>query len=322
MRRREFLAATASLPLLLAACGEDTDEPAAGGPWRYTDDRGVKLALPEAPERLVMHEYPVAALWPYGVRPVGIFGSVAMDEQPLFAGYDLSGIESVGEAWAEINLESVAALRPDLIVSTWWPGDGLGGMENDKLAGKMEAIAPTAGIHAQIPAMQTIERFRHFAAALGKDVDAPRIAAARKRCEEAIEAFKAAVRAKPGLRAMAVYADPEAFYVAKIGAYSDLREYQAWGLNLVGGRSSDPYWEQLSWENADKYAADLLLHDARAWSPTLDDLAEIPVWRDLPAVNAGQLTPWHMEQAVGYDLFASHIEELTGAIAQARVLNA
>jgi iron complex transport system substrate-binding protein len=121
---------------------------------------------------------------------------------------------------------------------------------------------------------------------------------------------------------MAVYADPEAFYVAKTSAYSDLREYEAWGLNLVTGKSSDLYWEQLSWEHADKYPADLLLHDARAWSPKLEDLAEIPVWRDLPAVKAGQLTPWHMEEAVSYELFASHIEELTGAIERARVLNA
>jgi iron complex transport system substrate-binding protein len=96
MNRRQFLAATASLPLLLAACGDDDGEETAGGggPWTFTDDRGEKVSLPKKPERFVMQEYAVAALWPYGIKPVGIFGSAAMDEQPLFADYDLSGIES------------------------------------------------------------------------------------------------------------------------------------------------------------------------------------------------------------------------------------
>jgi iron complex transport system substrate-binding protein len=323
MNRRQFLAATASLPLLLAACGDDDGEETAGGggPWTFTDDRGEKVSLPKKPERFVMQEYAVAALWPYGIKPVGIFGSAPMDEQPLFADYDLSGIKSVGESWSEINLEAVAALRPDLIISTWWPGDGLGGMEEDKLAKKMEAIAPTVGVHATVPAMQTIEGFQRLAAGLGADVDSPEMKAARRRCDDAIEAFKAAVEARPGLRAMAVYADPEAFYVAKVEDYSDLLEYQAWGLGLVSGKSKDRYWEELSWENADKYPADLILYDNRAWSPKLEELEKIPLWRDLPAVEAGQLSPWHMEQAVSHELFAGHIEELTGAVEQARVLS-
>lgn len=321
--RRQFLAAAASLPLVLAACGSDDEEaPTTAGPWTFTDDRGERLSLPKRPERLVMQEYPTAALWPYGIKPIGIFGSVPMEKQPLFADYDLSGIESVGEAWAEINLEAVAALRPDLIVSTYWPSDGLGGLERGKLAKQMEAIAPIAGVHAQVPARTTIEHFERLAVALGGDADAPPIRAARTRLDDAAQALKAAVEAKPGLRAMAVYADPEAFYVAKVEAYSDLREYRDWGLELVTGKSSDPYWEQLSWENADKYEADLLLHDARAWSPKLEDLEKIPVWRDLPAVKAGQLTPWHMEEAVSYELFAAHVEELTAAVEKARVLSA
>jgi iron complex transport system substrate-binding protein len=145
--------------------------------------------------------------------------------------------------------------------------------------------------------------------------------ATRKRYHDAVRAFRDAVKSKAGLRVMAVYADPEAFYVAKTADYSDLREYEAWGLDVVSGESPDPYWEKLSWENADKYEADLILYDARATSPSPDDLAKIPVWRRLSAVEAGQLSPWHMEEAVSYRLFASHVEELTGAIQGAEVVS-
>jgi iron complex transport system substrate-binding protein len=320
MNRRQFLVAAASLPVVLAACGDD--EPATtSGPWTFTDDRDVEVSLPRRPARLVLHEYALAALWDYGIRPVGAFGSVPMDEQPLFEGLDLSTVESVGEVWGEVNLEAAAALRPDLFVSTYWPSEKLlGGVKDDRLERKLTAIAPFVGIHAQVPATTTIEHFEKLAGALGGDVDAAEPAAARERYERAVEAFHAAAEAKPGLRVMGAYADPEALYVAKPEDYSDLREFQSWGLEVVAGKSGDPYWEKLSWENADKYPADLILYDARATAPTLDDLADIPVWRDLPAVKAGQLSPWHMEEAVSYRLFASHVEELTTAVERASVV--
>lgn len=74
------------------------------------------------------------------------------------------------------------------------------------------------------------------------------------------------------------------------------------------------------WENADKYEADLILHDGRAHAPSPDDLTKIPVWSRFPAVAAGQLAPWHREEAVSYRLFGSHVEELTAAIERAEVI--
>jgi iron complex transport system substrate-binding protein len=319
--RRQFVAGglgAVALPILLAACGDD-DSPsqAGGGPWRFTDDRGVKVSLPVRPGRIVMHEYAVAGLWDYGIEPVGSYGSVPMSEQPLFEDMDLSDVESVGEVWGEINLEAMAALRPDLVVSTYWPAEKLlGGIKDDKVEEKVAAIAPIVGVHAQVPATTTIEHFEKLARALGGDADGPKLDGIRERYRQAVKRFKAAVEEKPGLRVMAAYADPEALYVAKVSDYSDLREYRAWGLDLVSGRSSDPYWEKLSWENADRYPADLILYDARAHAPTLDKLDDIPVWRRLPAVEAGQLSPWHMEEAVSYRVFAGHIEELAERIEQ------
>ena len=330
LTRRQFVLrglAVASAPLILGACGERNDgrpaRAAAGssGPWKFTDDRGVEVSLDAPPQRIVAHEYALAALWDYGVRPVGTYGSVSIDEQPIFADLDLEGIVSVGEVWGEVNLESLVALRPDLIISTYWPSEKLlGGVKDDKLETKMEALAPFVGIDAQVPATRTIERFEALAQALGSDLEAPETKAIRADFDRAVANFQAAVEAKPGLRAMAVYADPEALYVGKTADYSDLREYEVWGLDVVSGDSPDPYWEIVSWENADKYAADLILYDARATAPSLDELAAIPVWNDLPAVRANQLAPWHMEEEVSYRLFGGHIEEITAVIERSEVV--
>jgi iron complex transport system substrate-binding protein len=325
--RRQFLArglgalgAVSSLPLALAACGGD--EPSAssskpGEQWTFKDDRGVEVTLPGRPKRIVAHEYAAVALWDYGIRPVGIYGSVALDKQPLMKDFDLTGIESVGEVWGEVNLEALAAARPDLIVSTYWPSEKLlGGIKDDKLERKMAAIAPLLGIHAQVPATTTIEHFHALAGKLGADLETPELVATRKRFDDAVAAFRAAAKEKRDLRVMAVTTTPESLYIAKVEDYSDLREFAGWGLDIISGKSADPYWETLSWENADRYPADLILYDGRAHAPGPDELAKLPVWPTLPAVEAGQITPWHMEEAVSYALFAGHIEELTAKVAE------
>jgi iron complex transport system substrate-binding protein len=327
--RRQFLVgagALASLPALLAACGEEeapeSSASASAGPWTFTDDRGERIALDQVPKRLVVHEYAAVGLWDYGIRPVGVFGSIDMAKQPLFEGLDTEGIQQIGKAWGEINLEAMAALRPDLVVSTWWPGDGLlGGIKDDKLQGKIEAIAPIVGVHAQVPASTTIEHFEKLAVSLGANADDPEVATHRERYEKAVQAFRAAVAEKPELKAMAVYVDPELLYLGKVSDYADLREYRSWGLQFISGESRDPYWQKVSWENADRFEPDLIFLDARAGAPTVEDLAKLPVWRDYAAVKAGQVTPWHMEEDVSHRVFAEHIEELTGAITKARILS-
>lgn len=216
--RREFVArsvgALGSLPLLLAACGGDepgTSAAPSARPWLFEDDRGVEVSLPARPARIVAHEYAALALWDYGIRPVAIYGSVALDEQPLMKDFDLSGIESVGEIWGEVNLEALAAVRPDLIVSTYWPSERLlGGIKDDKLERKMTAIAPIVGIHAQVPATATIARFEALAGHLGADLQGRRLTAIRKRFEAAVSGFRAAAAQKPGLRVVAVATAPDA----------------------------------------------------------------------------------------------------------------
>ena len=52
------------------------------------------------------------------------------------------------------------------------------------------------------------------------------------------------------------------------------------------------FWETLSWEQANKYAVDLIFTDARASTLNHEALLQKETWRRLPAVQAGQVAYW------------------------------
>lgn len=104
----------------------------------------------------------------------------------------------------------------------------------------------------------------------------------------------------------AVYVDPELYggqlwylgetvdqmYVASYKWMIDLLYFHDLGLDIVDHGIED-FFELLSWEQANKYPADLILVDARAASMTPEDLLSIETWASLPAVQAGQVGLWY-----------------------------
>jgi hypothetical protein len=124
--RRQFALgtlATLASGSLLSACGSEEREGAGedSGPWRFTDDRGRKLERDARPKRIVANEATAAALWYAGVQPVGIFAGSPLKESTLLEGVDLEGIRPLGEVYGEIDLERLAALKPDVIVTAFNP---------------------------------------------------------------------------------------------------------------------------------------------------------------------------------------------------------
>ncbi|MQA96025.1 MAG: ABC transporter substrate-binding protein [Streptosporangiales bacterium] len=78
------------------------------------------------------------------------------------------------------------------------------------------------------------------------------------------------------------------------------------------------YFEELSWENAGKYDADVIYLDDRAAALQPKDLAAKPTWSQLPAVKAGQVEPWASEPRFSYAGFAPKVEALAKAIREAK----
>src|SRR5688572_14993334 len=74
--RRQVFAAAAALALLsarpVAARQDATPE---SGEWTYTDDVEVTITRPTRPERIVAYLPIASALWDYGLRPVGVYGT-------------------------------------------------------------------------------------------------------------------------------------------------------------------------------------------------------------------------------------------------------
>src|SRR3569833_4104827 len=122
LSRRGFLIGSGGLgaAAALTACGSGGDEkPAvASGPLEFTDFRGQNASRDQRPSRVVAYVSSAAALWDYGVRPVGVFGpqKTADGGKEIQAGnIDLNAVTSIGNAWDDFSMEKFAATKPDLV---------------------------------------------------------------------------------------------------------------------------------------------------------------------------------------------------------------
>ena len=351
--RRSLLAAVPGLALMAAevSCGSDNDDdeengsdsatpttaPAAtqppaeptatsesepdsaGGEWTFTDDRGVTITLPKPPERVVAYIPIAASLWDFGVRPVGVFGTtVTQDGSPeVYSGnVDLDAVVSLGEVYGEMDLEQLVELKPDLILfDMYWEEIDLWGLPADAVA-QVEEIAPIFGVRfINQPITTTVGTLEKLAADLGADLDAPDVVEARTRFESAAEAVQAACAEKPELTALLASGWTDNLYIANPKVWADLIYFQELGLNMVMPDVPEgELWETLSWEQAGKYSADLILHDARSAAIRQEQLADIATWSALPAVQADQVHNWYTEFVPSYLGLAEVLEDLATAI--------
>ena len=318
-----IVALLATLVLTAFTCGTDASKtPAAAdtaqASWTFRDDRGVRVTLDSRPLRIVAYETAASALWHLGIKPVGIFGSSSLTQSPLLEGVDTRGITSLGKVYGEINLEKLAALKPDLIVTAYSPKfQPLWGFKDAKQQKTVAAFAPIVAINGIRLPTNVIVRYQDLARSLGANLRAPKLVAARQSFNAAVKAFRAATKAKPGVLALAVAGYGDQLYFAKPADFPALRQFRQWGLKMVVPGGKDPFWEIVSFEQADKYPADLILHDVRAGALRPRDLAKHPAWNLNPAVKARQLVPWQGQEDWSYQLYAKDIRALTRAINRA-----
>ncbi|HEU0164302.1 MAG TPA: ABC transporter substrate-binding protein [Thermomicrobiales bacterium] len=330
--RRAVVAASASLGALAAGTGRGIAQtpvasPAASpvtrdGAWSFIDDRGVTSSLPEVPMKIIAQTSSAAALWDFGIEPVGFFGPVDPDNPTGFAqvgSIDLAKSENLGD-YGDLDLEKVVALGAQLYVDLDRGGGTLWYLDADAQK-KLEAICATVGLKAyEVSVLDIVKRYGDLAFSLGVDPATPDLVAATATHATAEAAFKDAVAAADGLKVVAISGGPDAgsVYIWNGEMIPDLIYFRDLGMDYIdinaeAGASN----LQIALEQIGEYPADLILFDFR------DDISVLsgnPVWESLPAVKAGQVGLWYGAFPYSYQELSRVLDLMTAQVAKAKVI--
>lgn len=338
LTRRGILAAGGALGLgaVLAACGDDdsssggsksTESAAAkSGPWTFKDDRGTTVKLDKVPANIVAFTGVAAALHDYGIQVKGVFGPTKTTDgkADVQAGdMDISKVEILGNVWDEFNVEKYAALAPDVLISTMFDNAGTLWYVPEASKDKVAKLAPSVAVSVYDRQLTApLERMWELAGSLGADMTAAGVTDAKKRFETAATRLRAAAKAKPDIKVMAGSASEELFYVSGTNLSIDLEYFKALGVNFVEPPESAKavgggWYESLSWENVDKYQADIIMMDDRSSTIQPADITK-PTWKQLPAVKAGQVIARSPEPILSYDKCVPLLETLAEALEKAK----
>ncbi|MGS2616798.1 ABC transporter substrate-binding protein [Micromonospora sp. LZ34] len=327
LSRRGLLAGgAATFAVLLAGCGRDGDSasPAAGngsGPWSFTDDRNEKVSAGTRPSRVVAFTGTAAALVDFGLdkQVVGVFGETRRADgtkDPQAGDLNVESVEILGNVWGEFSVEKYAALRPELLVTHTYDPGALWYVP-DESKDKILPLAPSVAVTtARVPMTKPIERYAQLAESLGADLSAKKVTDAKARFEAAAESVRQAVKTNPGIKVMAASGSPDLFYISNPKVSTDLMYFAELGVDIVVPTKLETgdYFEALSWENAGKFPADLILLDNRGTALQPKDLTAKPTWQQLPAVKANQVTAWDAVPRFSYAGAAPLLENLAKAI--------
>ncbi|MFE9673493.1 ABC transporter substrate-binding protein [Streptomyces sp. NPDC006259] len=338
LTRRGILAAGGALGLgaVLAACGDDDSESggskatesaaAKSGPWTFKDDRGTTVKLDRIPANIVAFTGVAAALYDYGVQVKGVFGPTRTTDgkADVQAGdMDVTKVEILGNVWDEFNVEKYAALAPDVLISTTFDNAGTLWYVPEASKDKVAKLAPSVAVSVYDRQLTApLERMWELAESLGADMAAAKVTDAKKRFETAATRLRAAAKAKPDITVMAGSASDQLFYVSGTNLSIDLEYFKALGVNFIEPPESAKaegggWYESLSWENVDKYKADIIMMDDRSSTIQPADITK-PTWKQLPAVKAGQVIARSPEPILSYDKCVPLLETLAEALEKAK----
>ncbi|AOW87131.1 MULTISPECIES: ABC transporter substrate-binding protein [Streptomyces] len=336
--RRGILAAGGALGLgaVLAACGDDGGGGSGGsgggtgaaksGPWSFKDDRGTSVKLDRVPTGIVAFTGVAAALFDYGVQVEGVFGpTTTKDGKPdVQAGdLDVDKVTVLGNEWGKLNVEKYASLSPELLVTTTFDDAGTLWSVPEESKDKVAKLAPSVAVSVfDRQLTQPLQRMWELAESLGADMKAKKVTDAKAAFDKAAARLRAAAKARPEIRVLAGSASADLFYVSGTNLSVDLEYFKALGVNFVepseeAKKATGGWFENLSWENVDKYPADVIIMDDRASTIQPADITE-GTWKKLPAVKAGQVIARSPEPILSYDKCTPLLDNLAEAIENAK----
>ncbi len=338
LTRRGILAAGGALGLgaALAACGDDdaksggsgdgTTAAAKSGPWSFKDDRGTTVKLDKVPTKIVAFVGVAAALYDYGIEIKGVFGPTKTKDgkADVQAGdMDVSKLTVFGNVWDQFNVEQYAAFQPEVLISTTFDSAGTLWYVPQASKDKIAKLAPSVAVSVYDRQLtKPLQRMWELAESLGADMKADKAVQAKKDFEAAAERLRKAAKARPEIKVMAGSASQDLFYVSGTNLSVDLEYFKALGVNFVeppesAKKAGGGWFESLSWENVDKYPADIIMMDDRSSTIQPADITEA-TWKKLPAVKAGQVIARSPEPILSYSKCTPLLTNLAEAIEKAK----
>lgn len=308
LRRSTAVLAAAALGLTLSSCwaGEDKAE-ASGDTVTFTADNG-EIEIPADPERVVATGYAVPVLLEADAPLVGI--SEWSRGLPMMTDEDLGTYEDtekiMGETADSINYDAVEKVDPDVII-LGVPLPVLGDVNMERL----EKIAPVVVLGPSLP-----NSWKELG---GRQAEAAGVLSNWDEQKEAYYAKAEELKEKYA----DVLADAD---FGHLGAYGDLsagefqREYaNSYGTHILGDIGVNFYGEVKdasdggaaevseyssieelpeSFADAD-YISYTLDNDGKA-SEAVQYVLDSPLWKNLPAVQAGNVVPVRYSEAATY----------------------
>ena len=187
---------------------------------------------------------------------------------------------------------------------------------------EVQAIAPLLALSVAESAGVATERFAELAVALGADLDTPELDEQRVRFEAAQQTVRDAAAAKPDVRFLFIGIQDSNLYIANPPDWGDLTFYRDLGVNIIDPEAERwTWWETVSYEQANKYPADVLMVSTRPQAVQHDELESIPTFANHPAVLAGQTFGWNQDFILSHQGMAEALEHLAAAIEASSVVN-
>lgn len=282
--RRSVLTVTVTAALLAACGGDSAKPPSPASATVAIDTARGSVEIPVRPERVVcVVNYAMHALFSLGFNPIGVpdgFAGVVLPEHAAL--YAATG--KVGP-WNQIDLERVAALKPDLIL-------GLEIEWNAPLYDRLTAIAPTV-LFPLTGTGDWVQVTEAFAGVVGR---ASELAALKTRYHERAAAIRSTYA---GVLGTARWAIANEFQSGWVLWYPDSSGGQALteaGVQFAAGAAGKTgNFGQLSYEQIDQLAgADVVLvraNSATTFNASTRALLEQPAFKLLKAATAGHVYP-------------------------------
>lgn len=287
LTRRRFIIGAGALGLgLITGCGpgEQVAVPTttSAATRALVDARGEEVTLPVRPERIV-------SIWGYGAPAVLEAGgplvgaNLAVEpllEQALRAKLDLSGVTDIGAEGGQPNVELIATLKPDLILTAVQAGT----LIHAESLSQLRAIAPVFAVDV----FQSVEALSDAIASLVGGEAQAKVDAERAVFEQALTELKPLLAVEGLSMSFALHFAPDGVYTygpTQLPAVDVLTRAGAEWLPIVKEAVANGGDLQLSLERIDALSADLIV----AYNLGGADLAAIPVVAALPANQAGQL---------------------------------